>query len=281
MQIITSPEELQRLCLDWRCGGVKTALVPTMGYYHAGHESLMAYARERADKVVVSLFVNPAQFAPGEDLAAYPRDLSGDAEVAQRAGADVLFTPQPEAMYPQGFDTWVEIPGLSSGLCGADRPGHFRGVCTVVMKLMLLTLPRLAVFGEKDWQQLAVLRRMAKDMHLPVTIDGCPIVRETDGLAMSSRNVYLTPEERRQAPALYQGLIRARDMVAGGERDTAVLRAAVKEYWKQHLPEGREDYLEIVHPDTLQPLERVGGMATCAAAVRLGRARLIDNLALI
>ncbi|MFV0421814.1 pantoate--beta-alanine ligase [Oleidesulfovibrio sp.] len=281
MQIITSKDELQRLCLDWRCSGVKTALVPTMGYYHTGHESLMDYARQRADKVIVSLFVNPTQFGPHEDLAAYPRDLAGDAEVASRMGVDVLFTPQAEEMFPQGHGTWVEVPELAKGLCGISRPTHFRGVCTVVMKLLTLTLPRLAVFGEKDWQQLAILKRMAKDMCLPVSIEGSPIIREKDGLAMSSRNIYLTPEERKQAPALQLGLQHARDLVAQGERDVEKLRAAIRGYWQQHLPTGSVDYLEIVHPETLAPLESVGRDALCAAAVKVGRARLIDNLKLV
>jgi pantoate--beta-alanine ligase len=278
MEIVKEPEELRRLSWDWRCGGARTALVPTMGYFHAGHLSLMRWAREHADRVVVSLFVNPTQFGPGEDLAAYPRDFERDASLAEAAGADVLFAPEPDGLYPPGFATWVEVPDLGRGLCGRSRPIHFRGVATVVSKLLLLALPRLAVFGQKDWQQLAIIRRMARDLGFPTDIVGHPIVREPDGLAMSSRNVYLTPGERAAAPNIQAGLRRARDLAASGERRPSALLDDLRSWYANHVPEGRIDYLELVDPDTVAPVAALDGPALLAVAMQLGRARLIDNL---
>lgn len=280
MQILTDPRTLQQTCLRWRADGQHTVLVPTMGYYHSGHESLMSYARSAGDKVVVSLFVNPTQFGPGEDLAAYPRDLERDAAVAEANGADVLFTPQPADMFPADYATWVEVPTLSGTLCGVSRPTHFRGVCTVVMKLFQLAMPRTAVFGQKDWQQLAIIRRMARDLNVPVEVVGRPIVREADGLAMSSRNVYLSAEERAQAPNIHHGLALGRALVQGGERDAAAVAEAMRRYWRESLPLAQEDYVSIVHPETLEPLARITDTALCAVAFRLGKARLIDNMLL-
>ncbi len=277
MDIVSDPIALRARCRDWLRKDVPTGLVPTMGYLHAGHESLIRLARERAAKVVVSVFVNPTQFGPGEDLAAYPRDLEHDAAVAEAAGADVLFTPQPEAMYAPEAATWVEVPELAKRLCGASRPIHFRGVCTIVSKLFLLAQPALAVFGQKDWQQLAILRRMTADLGFPVEIVGAPIVREADGLALSSRNVYLTPEERQQAVHINKGLALAADLVAAGERDTATIVAGVREYMAAHMPAGAVEYLECVHPDRIAPLARLDGPGLFATAVRFSRARLIDN----
>ena len=278
MQIITDPSQLQQTCLQWRAQGQRIALVPTMGFFHAGHESLMEHARSVADKVVVTLFVNPTQFGPGEDLEAYPRDHERDTAVASARGADVLFMPAPGAMYEADHATWVEVPELTRGLCGLTRPTHFRGVCTVVLKLFMLTLPHMAFFGQKDWQQLAIIKRMTRDLNVPVHVEGRPIVREHDGLALSSRNVYLLPDERRQAPAIYAGLRHAADMAARGERDTATLAEAIRGYWREHLPAGTEDYLAFVHPESLVPVSRADGPVLCAVAVRLGKARLIDNM---
>lgn len=253
-----------------------------MGYYHAGHESLMEHARPLARRMVVSLFVNPAQFGPGEDLAAYPRDHERDAAIAGRHGADVLFIPEDGSMYAPDHATWVEVPELSRGLCGLSRPTHFRGVCTVVMKLFMLTQADIAVFGQKDWQQQAVLRRMARDLNVPIRIETCPVVREPDGLALSSRNVYLTPEERAQAPALLRGLQAARSLASRGEARVKVLRDAVLTYWAEFLTLGRLDYLAVVDPEDLRPVDTLeaGRPALMACAVRMGKARLIDNILL-
>jgi len=277
LDIVSDPEILRARCRDWLRRDVATGLVPTMGYLHAGHESLIRLAREKADKIVVSVFVNPTQFGPGEDLDAYPRDLEHDAAVAEAAGADVLFTPRPEAMYAPEAATWVEVPELARHLCGASRPIHFRGVCTVVSKLFLLAFPTFAFFGQKDWQQLAIIRRMTADLGFPVTIVGAPIVREADGLALSSRNVYLTPAERAEAPYINKGLALAADLAAAGERDTTALAGKVREYWASHMPSGTVEYLECVHPDRVSPLARLDGPGLLAAAVRFSRARLIDN----
>ncbi|WP_428569791.1 MAG: pantoate--beta-alanine ligase [Solidesulfovibrio sp. DCME] len=277
MDIISDPGELRKRCREWLCCGVVTGLVPTMGYLHAGHGSLLRLARERADRVVASVFVNPTQFGPGEDLDAYPRDLERDAALAATAGVDVLFAPTPQSMYAPEAATWVEVPALAEYLCGASRPTHFRGVCTVVTKLFLLVQPAVAVFGEKDWQQLAILRRMTADLGFPVEIVGGPIVREADGLALSSRNVYLTPEERGQAAHINKGLELAEAMVAAGERDPAVVLARVRGYFASYIPAGIVDYLACVHPARLYSLERIEGPALFAAAVKFSRARLIDN----
>jgi pantoate--beta-alanine ligase len=277
VDIVTDPAQVRERCHAWFRRQTVVGLVPTMGFFHAGHESLMRYAREHADVVVTSLFVNPTQFGPGEDLATYPRDLDRDAAVARSIGVDVLFAPPPGAMYAPEAGTWVEVPELANHLCGLTRPVHFRGVCTVVSKLFLLTLPTFAVFGEKDWQQLAILRRMTADLGFPVAIASRPIVREPDGLALSSRNVYLTPDERRQAVHINQGLALAEGLAADGERDAGRIVAKVREYFARHLPDGTVDYLECVHPDRLAALPRLDGPALFATAVRFSRARLIDN----
>lgn len=283
MDIIRDPKAFQNLCWNWRCAGLNTVLVPSMGYFHDGHLRLMDAARQHAGstgKVMVSLFVNPTQFGPGEDLAAYPRDFERDRELAESRGVNVLFAPEPEAMYAPDAATWVEVPSLSTGLCGVSRPIHFRGVATVVSKLFLLAMPCAAVFGQKDWQQLAVIRRMVRDLNMPVEIIGHPIVRETDGLALSSRNVYLTPDERRQAPAIHAGLAQARQSVQAGETSTKRIVAAFEAHLTEHIPAARIDYAQIVHPDNLTPLERTDEPALMAVAVFLGKARLIDNMLL-
>lgn len=280
MERIANPPRLQDMCWRWRHEGLITALVPTMGYFHEGHLSLMSWARENADKVVVSLFVNPTQFGPNEDLEAYPQDMERDAALAQERGADVLFTPSVEKMYLPGHATWVEAPELADTLCGRARPTHFQGVSTVVTKLLLVVIPTIAVFGEKDYQQLVIIRRVARDLNIPSRIIGRPTVREADGLAMSSRNIYLTPEERAQAPAIHSGLKLAQEMVKQGERDVARLRASVLEHFEARIPSGQLDYLEFADPETLHPIDLVSAPTLAAVAMNLGKARLIDNLIL-
>ena len=277
MEIIKEPSALRALAGQWTRQGRSVGFVPTMGYLHAGHESLMRLARQRAETVVASVFVNPTQFGPGEDLDAYPRDLDRDAALAEAAGVDVLFAPSPEAMYEPAAGTWVEVPQLARHLCGASRPTHFRGVCTVVAKLFLLVRPTVAVFGQKDWQQLAILRRMNADLGFGVEIVGGPIVREADGLALSSRNVRLTPEERGQAPGINAGLALAETMVRDGEADPGRILDAVRAHYAAHVALGEIDYLSCVDPDSLEALETIDRPALFATAVRFSAVRLIDN----
>ena len=240
----------------------------------------MAFARTQAKRLVVSLFVNPTQFGPGEDLEAYPRNAERDADIARSHGADALFMPQPETMYAPDHATWVEVPELSRGLCGLTRPVHFRGVCTVVLKLFMLTGADVAVFGQKDWQQQAILRRMVRDLDVPVRIETRETVREADGLALSSRNVYLSPDERAHAPEIRKALLFAQKLAQSGETSVKLLREAVLRRWAEFLPMGRLDYLSIVHPESMAPLTEVTGPALMACAVRMGKARLIDNILL-
>lgn len=276
MEIIADPLKMQAQARKWRAQGVKVVLVPTMGFFHQGHLSLMEYGRTLGDKLVVSLFVNPTQFGPSEDYQQYPRDFERDADMALQVGVDVLYTPAVEAMYPSGYQTYVEVEHLSKGLCGASRPGHFRGVATVVLKLFHQVQPQAAVFGEKDYQQLAIIRRMAADLNLPVEIVGRPIVREPDGLAMSSRNTYLNPEEREAARCLYRAILAARELVATGENSRTKILKAVKQIITQ-TPHTAIDYLALVDPKTLAEVEAIPGEARLALAVRVGKTRLIDN----
>lgn len=280
MQILSTSQDLAAQCRLWHAQGEDVALVPTMGYYHAGHEDLMTHARGLAKRLVVSLFVNPAQFGPGEDLEAYPRDAERDAAIAASHGADVLFMPEPGSMYAPDHATWVEVPELAKGLCGQSRPIHFRGVCTVVLKLFLLTQADVAVFGQKDWQQQAIIRRMVRDLNVGTRIETRPTTREADGLALSSRNVYMTAEERAQAPEIRAALLYAQKLTQEGEKSAALLREAVLRRWAERLPLGRLDYLSIVHPESMAPLGTVDGPALMACAVRMGKARLIDNILL-
>ena len=278
MRVITQPDHVQTWCFEQRCSGKRLALVPTMGFFHEGHLSLMRWARKRADLLMVSLFVNPTQFGPGEDLKRYPRAPERDAALAEEVGVDVLFMPKAEVMFPEGHATWVEAPALSRGLCAVRRPEHFRGVATVVTKLFMLTIPAMAVFGEKDWQQLAVIRRITSDLHFPVEIHGRPTVRESDGLAMSSRNVNLSDQERLQAPAIYRGLQHMARLVEKGETDATLLLAALSELYAREVPLGRIDYLAVVDPDLLYPVEEVAGAVLVAVAMQFSCARLIDNI---
>lgn len=280
MLIITDPGEFQNICWSWRCRGLSSALVPTMGYLHQGHLSLFKWARDNHQKVAASIFVNPTQFGPNEDLDRYPRDTEGDTAKAREAGVDVLFMPEPGAMYPEGACTSVSVSGLTAGLCGASRPSHFGGVATVVAKLLLLAMPTAAAFGQKDWQQLAMIRRMVKDLNIPVAIEGRPIYREADGLAMSSRNVYLSAADRAAAPHIQKGLQEAKRWHAEGLTDGAELTARLLAYYKEHLPSARPDYVSLVHPETIAPLAEATGPALLAVALFFPGARLIDNMPL-
>jgi pantoate--beta-alanine ligase len=267
------------VCDDVRARGGTVGLVPTMGYFHEGHRSLMRAARAAHDAVVVSLFVNPTQFGPSEDLDAYPRDLAGDTEVAAAEDVDVLFAPSVAEMYPIDAATTVHVAGLTDALCGASRPGHFDGVTTVVAKLFSIVGPCHAYFGRKDAQQLAVVRRMAADLDLPVQVVGCPLVREPDGVAMSSRNSYLAPEERASATVLVRALRSAADAVLAGERDVQRVRRVLDEVLATE-PSVRVDYAEIVDAATIQPIDAFTGDTLVAVAAFVGRTRLIDNVAL-
>ncbi|HEX2398312.1 MAG TPA: pantoate--beta-alanine ligase [Solirubrobacteraceae bacterium] len=276
MRTVRTVSRLRSALSGERAAGHSIGLVPTMGALHDGHLSLIRRARVECDVVVVSLFVNPTQFAPGEDLDAYPRDERRDAELAARAGTDVLFVPAAAEIYPDGFATTVQVTGLTEVLEGASRgPEHFRGVTTVVAKLFNLVAPDVAFFGRKDAQQAVVVARMARDLGFPVRIEVCPTVREPDGLALSSRNAYLRPPERRRAVALHQALVAAERSVAEGERDpdavVSAARAAMEPYGVE------PEYLALVSPDTLSPVSTIDGEALLAVAARVGAARLIDN----
>jgi pantoate--beta-alanine ligase len=265
---------------EWRRQGVAPlGLVPTMGYLHAGHLSLLERARRESDRVAASLFVNPAQFGPQEDLARYPRDLPRDQRLLEEAGCDVLFAPSVEEMYPPGFETTVDVGPIAAPLEGERRPGHFRAVATVVLKLLDIFQPARAYFGEKDAQQLAVIRRMVRDLDLPVVVCGCPIVREPDGLALSSRNTYLSAEERRAAPVLYRALCAARDRWTAGERDAEGLRRLMTAVLARE-PLARVDYVSVADPDTLQERDDARPPLLISMAVFFGPTRLLDNLRL-
>jgi len=258
----------------------KVVLVPTMGALHAGHTALIDRARRLAGRtglVVVSIFINPTQFGPKEDLARYPRPFAADRRLCVKHGADVIFHPSVDEMYPDGFSTFVDESQVSAPLCGASRPGHFRGVCTVVLKLFTAVEPNAAVFGLKDYQQCAVIRRMVRDLNLPVTLDFLPTVREKDGLALSSRNAYLTPEQRAQAAALRSGLLAAEKAHRAGENSVARLRRLVAQKIAES-PFARVDYIEALDADSLQPIRSAERRTVIAAAVLFGSTRLIDNI---
>lgn len=280
MDVIHSVREMQARALEWLRAGRRTALVPTMGALHRGHVTLIERAKQLGDPVVLSIFVNPTQFGPNEDFGAYPRTLEADCEAARAAGTDVVFAPSPAEIYPAGYQAQVELEGMAAPLCGPWRPGHFRGVATVVTKLFLITLPRVAVFGWKDAQQFILLRRMAADLNIPVELVGVETIREADGLAMSSRNKYLTPEQRAAAPALYRGLKALATAAESGERDARSLIALAKREVERE-PLIRLEYLDMVSIGRLEPLltlER--GNTLIALAARVGQARLIDNVRL-
>jgi pantoate--beta-alanine ligase len=276
--VIQTPAAMSAWSEAARARGERIALVPTMGALHAGHLSLLSAAREHGDRVVLSIFVNPTQFGPNEDLARYPRDLPGDLAKAAGVGTDVAFVPEVADMYPPEAQTFIEVRKVSQGLCGERRPGHFVGVATVVAKLFGIVRPHAALFGEKDYQQLAVLRRMALDLHMPVDIVGRPTLREQDGLAMSSRNAYLSAPERARAVAIFRGLSAARARYAAGERRAAALVEAALGVMMPQMD--GIDYVEVREADSLSPVDRVDKPGVILAAAFLGTTRLIDNLRL-
>lgn len=276
MEMVKEIEKMAALSQKWHQAGKIIAFVPTMGYFHQGHLSLMGEGKKQGDVLVVSLFVNPIQFGPKEDLAAYPRNLQRDASLAEKEGTDVLFVPEEKEMYPEGYQTYVEVTQLTKYLCGVSRPGHFKGVTTVVAKLFNIIRPHIAIFGLKDYQQYIVIKRMVRDLNYPIKIIGCPIVRETDGLAMSSRNVYLTSEQRPSALSLYKSLNIAQEMVNKGERKAKNIIKAVSIFIQKH-PYTKIDYVKLCHPETLEDLEEIKERALLALAVKVGKARLIDN----
>lgn len=276
MKIIEAINEMQQLAQAVRAVGTAIVLVPTMGYLHEGHASLMREGRRQGGFLVTSIFVNPAQFGVSEDFAAYPRDLERDAKIAEAAGVDVIFAPRATDMYPPGYQTFMEVEKLSLSLCGANRPGHFRGVTTVVGKLFNIVQPHAALFGRKDYQQLAVIRRMVVDLNIPVEIIGMPIVREADGLAMSSRNTYLAPEERISALCLIRSLDAAMALYRQGEKDPSSLRERVMAVIGAE-PAAVFEYVELKDGDTLEEVREADDRTLLALAVRIGRTRLIDN----
>lgn len=276
MIVESDPQATRQILNLHRRRGKTIGLVPTMGAFHEGHLSLIRRCRQDNDVCVVSIFVNPTQFAPGEDYGAYPRQLRQDCGLAEELGVDLIFAPEPKDMYPPGYCTWVTVQGLTTGLCGRFRPGHFRGVTTVVTKLFNIVQPDTAYFGEKDYQQLVVIKRMVQDLNIPVKIVACPTVREPDGLAMSSRNKYLTSAERAVAPALYAALVKAAEAARSGASGREAEEIVRQELDK--TPELRLQYVEAVDPETLERKGEQGAPMVIAAAALLGRARLIDNV---
>jgi pantoate--beta-alanine ligase len=273
-ELVAEIGALRKLLAPHRTAGKTIGLVPTMGALHAGHRRLLNIARTESEVVVASIFVNPTQFNRAEDLDHYPRTLDQDLDVCRAAGVDLVFAPSGAEMYPQETLTWVDVPALSEHLCGPGRPGHFRGVATVVMKLFQIVQPDRAYFGEKDAQQLAIIRRMVRDLDVPVTVVPVATVREPDGLALSSRNRHLTPEERERATVLSQALFAARDLVLGGERSAETIRTSVEPLFDAVQLE----YFSIVNPEALTPIERIEGPVLIAGAIWLGSTRLIDNV---
>ncbi len=278
MKVIKTIQAMRSDVRAARAGGKTVGVVPTMGALHAGHVSLIDAARRACDYVVVTIFVNPTQFAPTEDLGAYPRTLEADLGACGDHGADAAFVPDADEMYPTDAMTEVHVRTISERLCGRDRPVHFGGVCTVVAKLFNIVPADKAFFGQKDFQQTVVVKRMVADLNFPVEIVVCPTVREADGLAMSSRNVYLTPAQRRQAPALYGALQRGRDLIARSHPPAEQVAQAMRRHLAADAPDGQIDYVAIVNPSTLDDVESTDGPVAMALAVRLGRARLIDNV---
>jgi pantoate--beta-alanine ligase len=279
MEVLRTNDEMTKWRDERSRKGQTVGFVPTMGYFHQGHLALMDEALRRADEVVVSIFVNPTQFGPGEDLDQYPRDLERDLKLCRDLGVQAIFAPEVEEMYPSGFQTRVQVENLTQNLCGQYRPGHFSGVALVVTKLFCAIRPHVAVLGEKDFQQLVVIKRLSKDLNLGVEIVAHPTVREPDGLAMSSRNRYLSEEERSSALSLSRSLLAARDMVAAGERQVDVLLARAKEMVETE-PHTRIQYVQVVDEETMTDIDEVTPKAVMAMAVFVGQARLIDNMRL-
>ena len=280
MKIIKTIEELRPIIKGWKREGLTVGLVPTMGYLHGGHKSLIVKAVSENDKVVVSDFVNPTQFGANEDLSSYPRDIERDAALCEAAGADIIFHPEPEEMYFSDKCTFVDMDKLTKGLCGKTRPVHFSGVCTVVSKLFNIVTPDRAYFGQKDAQQLAVIKRMVRDLNFDITIVGCPIVREADGLALSSRNTYLNEAERKAALILNKSLTLGKEMIEAGEMDAAKVRQKIIKNMETE-PLAKVDYVEIVDAENLEPVQTIDAPVLVATAVYIGKTRLIDNFVTI
>ncbi|WP_270961768.1 pantoate--beta-alanine ligase [Campylobacter upsaliensis] len=279
MQIINDIKDLKNIIKKWKNQGLSIGYVPTMGYLHEGHLSLIKKASKN-DKIIVSIFVNPMQFGVNEDLATYPRDLERDAKLCENEGVAVLFTPSVEQMYPKGFSSYVDMNSLTDKLCGAKREGHFRGVCTILMKFFHLITPDVAYFGQKDAQQCAVVKHMVEDLNLDLEIEICPIIREKDGLAKSSRNVYLNEAERKAALVLSRAIFLGENLIQKGERESKIILQAMREeLQKESL--AKIDYIELVNPKTMQNLERIEDSALGALAVYIGKTRLIDNFLLL
>lgn len=276
MDICYTIKDVRERVNAWKREGLTVGFVPTMGYLHEGHKSLMESARANNDKVVVSVFVNPMQFGPNEDLESYPRDFEKDSALCESVGVDLIFHPEPEEMYADGFCSYVDMNGLTGELCGKSRPIHFRGVQTVVLKLFNIVKPDRAYFGQKDAQQLAVIRRMVKDLNVDTEIVGCPIVREADGLAKSSRNTYLNPDERKAALILSRSLKLGRELIENGETDSKAVIKAITDSINTE-PLAKIDYVDVVDFDTITPVDRIGKSVLVAIAVYIGKTRLIDN----
>mgnify|MGYP005852658487 FL=1 len=276
MNIVKTISEVRNEVKNWRKQGLSVGLVPTMGYLHEGHKSLIDRACKENDKVVVSVFVNPTQFGPGEDLATYPRDIQRDAALCEDAGAALIFNPEPEEMYFDDFHTYVTMESLFDELCGKTRPIHFRGVCTVVSKLFHIVAPDRAYFGQKDAQQLAIIKRMVRDLNFDIEIVGCPIVREADGLAKSSRNTYLNPEERKAALVLSKAVGLGQELIQKGERNADVIVEKMKQLIEEE-PLAKIDYVQAVDAISIQPVAEIKGTVLVAMAVYIGKTRLIDN----
>jgi pantoate--beta-alanine ligase len=276
MNIMTTIKDIRTQVKLWKKEGLTVGFVPTMGFLHEGHQSLIERARQENDKVVVSIFVNPTQFGPNEDFEKYPRDLKRDEELCIEAGGDLIFAPQVSEMYPEVCSTFIDVEGLTSGLCGEKRPGHFRGVCTVVSKLFNIVSPDRAYFGEKDAQQLAVIKRMVKDLNFDIEIVGCPIIREEDGLAKSSRNTYLSPAERKAALVLSSSLKEAKKLLDEGEKNPAKIQEVIIRKLNNE-PLAKIDYVEIVDYLSLKPADTINNPVLIALAVYIGKTRLIDN----
>lgn len=276
MKIAVTIKEVREQVKEWKKQGLSVGLVPTMGYLHEGHKSLIDRAVAENDKVVVSVFVNPMQFGPTEDLESYPRDMDRDEALCEDAGADLIFHPEPSEMYEDDFSSFVDMNTLTGGLCGKTRPIHFRGVCTVVAKLFNIVTPDRAYFGQKDAQQLAVIRHMVSDLSYGIEIVGCPIIREEDGLAKSSRNTYLNPDERKAALILSQSLKEGKKLVEAGEKDASKIKKVITDKINTE-PLAKIDYVEVVDWKTLEPVETIDGTILTAIAVYIGKTRLIDN----
>lgn len=276
IEIKSSPIEIRNQVKEWRRQGLTVGLVPTMGYLHEGHQSLIKKSVEQNDKTVVSVFVNPIQFGPNEDLATYPRDLDRDARLCEETGADLIFHPEPSDMYEDDFCTFVDMDRVTKNLCGKTRPTHFRGVCTVCSKLFHIVGPDRAYFGQKDAQQLAVIRRMVRDLNFDLEIVGCPIIREDDGLAKSSRNTYLSPQEREAATVLHKALMIGRKAIEDGENNTTIVKELIRQTIEAE-PLSKIDYVEIVDFDSIEPIDEIRQNTLIAVAVYIGSTRLIDN----